>query len=75
MFSRTWLTPSACVASAMYCACMSVGKPGYSSVEMSAASSLPCGAHADRVGTEHVDARAGLLQLGDHRAKMRRYCS
>ncbi len=30
MFSLTWLTPSACVSRAMYCACMSVGKPGYS---------------------------------------------
>ena len=39
MFSHTRLTPSACVARAMYCACMSVGKPGYSSVEMSAARS------------------------------------
>ena len=27
--------PSACVASAMYCACMSVANPGYSSVVMS----------------------------------------
>src|SRR5271157_4798623 len=36
MFSVTMLVPSACVASAMYCACMSVGKPGYSSVFTSA---------------------------------------
>ena len=51
---------------------MSVGKPGYSSVEMSAARSLPSRAHAHRVGAEHVDARAGLFQLGDHRAQMSR---
>ncbi len=39
MFSRTRLTPSACVARAKYWACISVGNPGYSSVEMSAARS------------------------------------
>ena len=37
IFSVMIDVPSACVASAMYCACMSVGKPGYSSVTMSAA--------------------------------------
>ena len=72
MFSVTRLTPSACVASAMYCACMSVGKPGYSSVEISAARKRAVGAHAHRIGPEHIDAHAGLLQLGDHRAQMRR---
>src|SRR5205807_2311193 len=37
IFSVMMEVPSACVARAMYCACMSVGKPGYSSVTMSAA--------------------------------------
>ena len=39
MFPVITEVPSACVTSAMYCACTSVGKPGYSSVIMSAASS------------------------------------
>ena len=37
MFSVTMLVPSACVASVMNCACISVGKPGNSSVTMSTA--------------------------------------
>src|SRR5579885_1271047 len=41
MFSVMTEVPSACVASAIYCACMSVGKPGYSSVEISAAFRFP----------------------------------
>ncbi len=61
MFSLTRLTPSACVARAMYCACMSVGKPGYSSVEMSAARSGPSAADAHGIGAEHIDAHAGLF--------------
>ncbi len=36
MFSVTIEVPSDCVISAMYCACMSVGKPGCSSVVTSA---------------------------------------
>ena len=51
---------------------MSVGKPGYSSVEMSAARRLPVAADADRIGAEHIDARAGLLQLGDDGAEVSR---
>src|SRR5579883_1949694 len=39
MFSVMTEVPSAWVATTMYCACMSVGKPGYSSVFMSAAQS------------------------------------
>ena len=41
MFSVTTEVPSACVMRAMYWACMSVGKPGYSSVDMSLAVSEP----------------------------------
>ena len=41
MFSVTRLTPSAWVTNAIYWACISVGKPGYSSVDMLAAHSFP----------------------------------
>ena len=69
MFSVTVVAPSACVASAMYCACMSVGKPGYSSVEMSAALRLP----PERTRTypcRDVDADAAGFELGDERAEV-----
>ncbi len=49
---------------------MSVGKPGYSSVEMSAALSLPPDANADGIGPEDVDACAGFLEFGDDCAEM-----
>ena len=54
----------------MYWACMSVGKPGYSSVEMSAARKRSVAADADRAGTEHVDAHAVFAQFGDDGADM-----
>ena len=54
----------------MYCACMSVGKPGYSSVEMSAARSLP----SLRTRTESAPRMStrctGFLKLGDDGAEM-----
>ena len=33
---------------------------------------MAVGTDAHRIGAEHVDARAGLLQLGDDRAEMSR---
>ena len=30
------------------------------------------GAHAHRIGAEHIDARAGFVELGDHGAQVRR---
>ena len=33
---------------------------------------LAVGAHAHRIGAENIDAGAGLFQLGDDRAQMRR---
>ena len=65
------LTPSACVASAMYCACMSVGKPGYSSVEISAARSLPWARTRTASGPSTSTRAPASSQLGDHRAQMR----
>ena len=56
MFSVTMVVPSACVASAMYWACMSVGKPGYSSVEMSAALSVAAASGRGRCRVADVDA-------------------
>ena len=53
--------PSACVASAMYCACMSVAKAGYSSVVMSAPSSFSRGRTRSVALSTHVDAHSGLL--------------
>ncbi len=70
MFSVMMLVPSAWVASAMYCACMSVGKPGYSSVEMSAALELAFAADADGVLAD-VAADAALFELREQRAEMR----
>ena len=49
--------PCACVARAMYCACMSVGNPGYSSVMMSAARRF--------TGRRYVER---LARAGDHDA-------
>ena len=54
----------------MYCACMSVAKPGYSSVIMSEADQFFGGPHAHGGLVDDVDAHAGLLHLGDHRAEM-----
>ena len=71
MFSVMMLVPSACVASAMYCACMSVGKPGYSSVIMSAHFSGP-------LPTMRTDSplrlhrHAALFQLLQQRVEMKR---
>src|SRR6202011_1737291 len=48
MFSVMEVVPSVWVARAMYWACMSVGKPGYSSVEPSEALRAPSIAPADR---------------------------
>ena len=74
MFSVTVVAPSAWVARAMYWACMSVGKPGYSSVEMSAAMSFAAGADADVLLAE-LDADAALFELGDERRRGGRDCS
>jgi len=73
MFSVTVLVPSAWVARAMYWACMSVGKPGYSSVVMSAALSSPPFAppepDADFVLAD-VDLDAALFEFGDECAEV-----
>ena len=70
MFSVTMEVPSACVARAMYWACMSVGKPGYSSVDMSAALSAAAGVNADVVLAD-VELDAALFKLGDDGAEVR----
>jgi len=55
----------------MYCACMSVGKPGYSSVTMSALFSGPLLHHAYRFAVRG-HAHAALFQLLQQRAQVKR---
>jgi hypothetical protein len=71
MVSVTMEMPSACVISAMYCACRSVAKPGYSSVVMSTGCS-PVAVDAKRGDRRHrcVTVHAGLRQFFDQRAQM-----
>ena len=64
--------PSACVARAMNCACMSVAKPGYSSVVTSAATSLLAPRTRKHLWTANIDLHAGFAQLGQNRREMLR---
>ena len=70
MVSVMTLVPLAWVASAMNCACMSVAKPGYSSVVMLAAASFFAPRTASRSGAGRADVHAGLAQLREHGGKM-----
>ena len=64
--SVTSPAPSAMQLSAMNCACMSVGKPGYSVVRKLTACGRAAHVHADASPSPAVDARAGFAQLVDH---------
>ena len=70
MFSVTVVVPSAWVARAMNWACMSVGKPGYSSVEMSAALRASPPERTRTLSCADVDADAALFELGDEGAEV-----
>ena len=59
-------TPRACVAKAMNCACMSVAKPGYSSVVTSAATSFFAPRTRSAFSTLRSDRHAAFLEFIDH---------
>ena len=62
--------PCACVASAMNCACMSVAKPGYSSVVTSAATNFFAAAHAELAVAFALNLDAAFPQFLDHGLQM-----
>ena len=71
-FSVMMLLPSAMAMSAMNCACMSVGKPGYGSVWTSTGRE-PAAVRSTVTPSAStcIDA-AGLLQLREHEVEVRR---
>ena len=72
MVSVMMAMPSACVISAMNCACRSVAKPGCSSVVMSTLCIFPLARMRRASGAGFGHLGAGLLQFGDERAQMLR---
>ena len=70
-FSVMMLLPSAIAMSAMNCACMSVGKPGYGSVCDVDGREPAAPRDGDAVGVA-LDRAAGLLELGEHELEVRR---
>ena len=70
MVSVTSEMPCAWVISAMYCACRSVAKPGYSSVVASTDDQLSRVAHAQGIRAGFGDLDAGLPHFQDERGKV-----
>ena len=68
--SVTVAVPSAMASSAMNCACMSVGKPGYSLVRQLTARGRRLGARRGSSPSPASIVDAGFAQLLDHRLEV-----